>query len=279
MYIRTSGNLGQVQSPSVYKTPCWQDNLPNVFINFRKHIVDKTLDGFVFRKFSLTPRHASWINNQFVPQIIQSWQTNAPIRTIILIGHTDELGDQTFNYNLGLNRAKAVRQSIFKEIDERQKGLVGKIKIVTFSRGECWPTIKGGKRDRRNRRVEVYAFSSVPASATGYTPPPSPTQKSPIDLHHLPEDIRKKIEEETAWQRYLTKPIPTLPEGKSIKDWFDEIMSRYKVPKFLRNKIWEAISGKDNSVLSKLLDQAGIPDGLKKSIVGLISAGSQVKVR
>ena len=159
MYIRTSGHLGQAEMPGVYGTPCLWDkqNLIPDWDVMGFILVKKNLDDFYVPKFDLRTKHKVWIRNQFVPRIVQSWQTSKPIRTIILVGHTDEPGNLSYNYTLGLNRAKAVCHRIIKEINDRDKGLAKKINIVTFSFGECWPLIKSGKFNRRNRRVEVYA--------------------------------------------------------------------------------------------------------------------------
>lgn len=282
MYISTSSNFGQVLSPSTYGKQCLQDLHPIEFILLSTILVEKSLDDYYLGKWPLRSKHKYWILKYFVPKILQSWKTSKPIRTIMLVGHADETGEQAFNYNLGLKRAKEVRELILKTLNQKDPGLASKINILTYSQGECWPVVKNAQRNARNRRVEVWAISEVYLPTPGPTPPnptPPPTPKAPIKLHELPEGIRKKIEAETEWQKYLTKPLPTLPQGKSFKEWFDGVMARHKVPKWLRNRIWDAIVGKDKSLANTLLEQAGIRGGVKDSILGIIGAASQVKVR
>jgi len=68
-----------------------------------------------------------------------------------------------------------------------------------------------------------------------------------------------------------------LQPGKSFKQWFNERLSR--VPKFLRDKIWQAIFGKDVSLLSTLLDQAGFGGAEKKAVLETIDQLAERPVR
>ena len=139
MYIRTRGHLGQfkwrrAQWAKFHDRSClWdsQDLIPDWEV-FNRMIIKQTLDDFEGRESELRTKHKVWIKNEFVhrivlswrtskpiykqlvPQIVQRFQTSKPIRTIILIGHTDEPGTPTFNYNLGLKRAKAVCHRIIR---------------------------------------------------------------------------------------------------------------------------------------------------------------------
>lgn len=61
-----------------------------------------------------------------------------------------------------------------------------------------------------------------------------------------------------------------LPPGKSLKQWSNERVSR--VPKFLHDKIWQAIFGKNVFALSILLDEAGFGGAERRlSLKALIS--------
>jgi outer membrane protein OmpA-like peptidoglycan-associated protein len=164
--------VGQPNLLSLYMTPCIQDD-PSKFIDFAlmNSTIHKVLNEFDFRKSNLRTWHKTWIKLQFAPAIKASWRTSKPIRTIILIGHTDEVGEQSANYQLGKDRANAVAEEIKKGIGP---DLSSKIKIETFSSGECWPTLPafkeeaGGQlkrvrpeREKRNRRVDVYAANQT----------------------------------------------------------------------------------------------------------------------
>lgn len=279
MYIQTAEALGQTQSPSTYGTPCWQDAVPWEPILLSGLMVERVLDEFNYRESNLRTKHKTWIRRRFIPAIVRSWRTSKPIRTIILVGHTDEVGDPLENYKLGLARAQAVRDRVLKEIEDQSPGLGGKITIETFSSGECWPLVRSGKRERRNRRVWVGAMNEILSPAQPPAPPatPPPPTRQPPNLRDLPESVRKRIEQEDE-RRRLTQPTPTLPGGRSLRQWFDRFMDQHNVPKWLRNKIWDAILG-DQSVLGILLDQAGIRGESKEAFMKTIRAVSQVPSR
>ena len=173
MYISTSSNFGQVLSPSTYGKQCLQDLYPLEFVLLNSPIVEKSLDDFYIGKWQLRSKHKYWILKYFVQQILQSWKTSKPIRTIILVGNVDEVGEQAFNYNLGLKRAKEVQAFIISMVNQKDKNLVGKIHILTYSQGECWPRVKNAKYNPRNRRVDVFALSEV------YPPTPVPNASHP----------------------------------------------------------------------------------------------------
>jgi OmpA family len=164
----SSEGLGQPMLPSRYGTPCIQDD-SSKWLDFAvlNKIIPKILNEFNFRDPNLRTWHKTWIKLQFVPAINASWNTSNPIRRIILVGHTDEVGKQSDNYQLGKARANAVAEEIKKGIGPN---LSSKIKFETFSSGECQPEIRayktdpGGRltrvrpeREKRNRRVDVYA--------------------------------------------------------------------------------------------------------------------------
>jgi len=175
MYIRTSEGLGQTHLPSTYGTPCWQDKIPIDVINDAVSEGNgKGLTEFHFRESKLRTKHKAWIKNHFVPAIVKSWQTTSPIRTIILVGYSDEIGGQLFNYNLGLERAKAVRKEIVDRIKKENPDLLGKIKFELFSKGECWPMITSGNRERENRWVWVAATNQMLSQAQSPAPSRSP---------------------------------------------------------------------------------------------------------
>ena len=137
MYVQTAKTLGQAQLPTASGRPCLEDKVPIAFIALSALIVDQSLERFNFRKSNLRPFHNTWIRHRFVPLILKSWRTARPIRTIILVGHADEVGSPLDNYKLGLARAKAVRDRLLKELARQRPGITAKIAIRTFSSGEC----------------------------------------------------------------------------------------------------------------------------------------------
>ena len=152
MYLHTSEGLGQEKLPSIQDTPCLQDAVP--WMQLGNSIVHRELNEFHFRDPNLRTWHKAWIKNHLIPAILKSWQTTRPIRTIVLVGNADSVGNQSFNYALGLKRAKAVRKRISDGIKAKRPDLLDKIKIEVFSQGECWPL---GKRQRSHRVVSLFA--------------------------------------------------------------------------------------------------------------------------
>jgi outer membrane protein OmpA-like peptidoglycan-associated protein len=67
-----------------------------------------------------------------------------------VIGHTDTLGDKTYNQQLSLRRAKALRDQLVKD------GLTG-TSISVAGRGQLDPAVKTADQvsEPRNRRVEI----------------------------------------------------------------------------------------------------------------------------
>jgi hypothetical protein len=70
--------------------------------------------------------------------------------TVTLIGHTDELGAEDFNVELGRKRAESIAKEVIK------LG-VAKGRLSTDSRGKYEPVVRCGCKEERNRRVEFKA--------------------------------------------------------------------------------------------------------------------------
>lgn len=70
--------------------------------------------------------------------------------TVRITGHTDDVGEAKANYNIGLRRAKSVRNYL------RERG-VPRSQIQTFSKGETEPIATNATEEgkARNRRTEI----------------------------------------------------------------------------------------------------------------------------
>ena len=66
------------------------------------------LQPIAHAKPSLDPRLADEVR-MFAEQLVRSWASAAPIRRVLLVGHTDDTGGPDFNLKLGKDRAEAVR--------------------------------------------------------------------------------------------------------------------------------------------------------------------------
>jgi hypothetical protein len=173
------------------------------------------------------------------------------------------------------------------EIEGLQPGLSKQINILVESRGETQPVASNLKKvgRARNRRVEV--FLSPPKKLPTPPTPSVPTKAvEKIDLSKEAKQAAGKIvgparPETPAEQmnRILTTPVPTLPSGRSFKQWFDETLKERGVPKRLRDKIWEAILGEDRSLVSSLLDSAGVRGEAKEAFLKTLEHVLQHKSR
>jgi hypothetical protein len=223
------------------------------------------LDWFDFDKSSLTPRLVDMVN-KLADTVIQSWNSTQPIEIVRLIGHTDSTGPEKYNVGLGDRRANTVAAAL----QDKLKGLSGQTKVVVeASPGETDPTADNRTAEGRglNRRVEVFIKTAVVTS---------PKPKPPINLWDVkppPEPIIR-TKREPYWP-----PIPPGAKGKSFKEWLDDKLKEYRVPKFLRDKIWQAIFDKNWGLLSSLLGTAGISGPVKDSIIETARGASEGKAR
>ncbi|MDR2350540.1 MAG: OmpA family protein [Deltaproteobacteria bacterium] len=105
------------------------------------------------------------IKREFIPHLQQAARIliNNPDIPVTIIGHTDYVGSDDYNYGLGLRRADSVRQELVRNG-------VPPSRLLTDSSGESQPiddnSTAGGRA--RNRRVEIHVSqdgSSVPLTA------------------------------------------------------------------------------------------------------------------
>jgi hypothetical protein len=214
-----------------------------------------TLNPLDLEKSLLTPELMKTLRN-FANHVRYSWSVKStePIGSIFLKGHTDNTGKQGFNVTLGNQRAQVVKEALENLLKDLR--LKHPIKIlVDASPGELEPTADNRTRQGRalNRRVEVFI---------------APYVQNP------PEPVIKTTPGPYPWGQE-----PTLPPGKSVKQTADEWLKDRGVPKWIRNKIWDAFVGGDRSLVGVLLEQAGIRGEPKDAFMAILSAGSQSKIR
>jgi outer membrane protein OmpA-like peptidoglycan-associated protein len=104
----------------------------------------------------------SIIKSEFLPHIQQAARvlSNNPDVNVRVVGHTDYVGSDSYNYGLGLRRAQSV-------IRELVKNGVSPGRLTEDSRGETEPIDTNSTRAgrARNRRVEIHV-----AQPAGVTP-------------------------------------------------------------------------------------------------------------
>jgi outer membrane protein OmpA-like peptidoglycan-associated protein len=124
------------------------------------------LDRFDFDGVKVKPFH--------VPQIVRIAQcivalsgARQQIPPIRLVGHTDPVGNDAYNLNLGQRRAEAVRGSIQEHVDLLRPGLGSSLTFALDSRGELQPISPDAAR---NRRVEILFAVKPPPQPRGCPP-------------------------------------------------------------------------------------------------------------
>jgi outer membrane protein OmpA-like peptidoglycan-associated protein/pimeloyl-ACP methyl ester carboxylesterase len=121
-------------------------------------------------------------------EIIDSQTGADPIHTLCILGHTDDIGSETDNQDLGAQRAIAVATELEAAIESRQPGLAATLGLTVESRGEEAPLVPNTSTTNRlrNRRVEIFlnrrwrrttpAIGACPTVAVG----PDPTAPTPF---------------------------------------------------------------------------------------------------
>lgn len=114
--------------------------------------VEPPVDEFDFDKTDIPPKHLARL------QALRTRLLSAPQATVILTGHTDTVGKEKYNEDLGRRRAAAVRDFLVK-----QKG-VNPNRVQVKSKGGVEPAAgqapakvdpEKGEKNPKNRRVEI----------------------------------------------------------------------------------------------------------------------------
>jgi outer membrane protein OmpA-like peptidoglycan-associated protein len=108
-------------------------------------VTNKTLRfSFGNQSFRATPELIDYVLE------LKSYLSQYPNKKIYIIGHTDSEGDDTYNYNIGLQRAQFVKDFLISQQIENYK-------IVSSSKGELEPIADNLTREGKslNRRIEI----------------------------------------------------------------------------------------------------------------------------
>jgi phosphatidylserine/phosphatidylglycerophosphate/cardiolipin synthase-like enzyme len=118
---------------------------------------DEVLDNFVFDKSSLVPeRHASQLA-ALARAVISRQRTRQPVQSILVAGHTDPVGSDNYNFQLGWGRAREVLAQLSRTLEEMSPGVTSQIKFEIGSCGERQPKTT----PQSSRRVEIFLRQSV----------------------------------------------------------------------------------------------------------------------
>jgi outer membrane protein OmpA-like peptidoglycan-associated protein len=100
--------------------------------------VPEIVDNFEFDRDQLRPQHLPLI--QRIAQCIVATQRRAqPVRQVRIVGHTDPVGTDDYNRDLGRRRGEQVKLGLQRAIEALQPGLASRIVINVDSAGESQP--------------------------------------------------------------------------------------------------------------------------------------------
>jgi outer membrane protein OmpA-like peptidoglycan-associated protein len=262
----------------------------------------RVLPHFEFDHSALRPFHRPLIHIT-AQHVVASWNTPQPIRMIRLVGHTDPIGPEPYNVDLGQRRAMEAQTALINAIERLRPGLSRQISIVPQSLGES----RQAARDRtpearaRNRRVEIF-LSTMAAAPVQQVPMRSPVQPSPPAPSRpiripTPEEAARAVvplgpeTPEERIRRILTTAPPTPPPRRSFSEMFwrrvdeslNSTMSRVGVPPSLRGPIRDAthaaIQRGAESLLSRALDETDLSSEAKEAIRAAVRAAAQTPIR
>jgi hypothetical protein len=113
------------------------------------------LDNFGFDNSGfVTTRHGPQLD-AFVRSIVASLSSGAPVETILIAGHTDRVGSDDYNFQLGWRRARIVLAELCRRLEAAKRGSTGKIKFELTSCGERQTKATAPA----SRRAEIFVSS------------------------------------------------------------------------------------------------------------------------
>lgn len=118
------------------------------------------LNNFSFNQSTLrkdsTRNHSAQVA-AIAREIVNRAARRRPVPSVCIVGHTDAVGSLAFNYGLGLQRAKTVKEALCKALGK----YAGYITFVVNSLGETDPALAANTPVARaaNRRVDVHLLS------------------------------------------------------------------------------------------------------------------------
>jgi outer membrane protein OmpA-like peptidoglycan-associated protein len=239
-----------------------------------ENATEPPIDEFAFDKTDIPPQHQQRL------AALRMKLINAPNAKVVLTGHTDTVGREKYNEDLGRRRAMAVRDFL------SQGNGVNPGRIEIKSAGELQPAAgqppakldpTRGEKNPKNRRVEMQVSglpspetkanvpsdrpTVVPPTSTGVPPIiPSPTPSIKDICVVYPNACKEPQPKPPDW----AKPIPPAPP-QTQKSPLDVINENLVDP------VVKAVTkGLPKSVQDKILDLAH--DGVKKGITSAASS-------
>jgi uncharacterized protein YcbK (DUF882 family) len=123
------------------------------------------LDGIQFDRAALSSTRHNPRIAALARQIVQSQSSQQPIRSVLIVGHTDATGPERYNVGLGQRRATAAMQELCKALERMRPGVSRSIQFQLTSCGEQ----QTKSTPAQSRRVEIF-FPRTAGPARGCPP-------------------------------------------------------------------------------------------------------------
>ena len=143
------------------------------------------IDRFGFGSANVLPTHQPQII-RIARCIVASLGTMHPVNNLDVVGHTDPVGTEAANLDLGRRRAEAVKRELLRTIDRIRPGTSARIVINASSQGESRPVPAADPSS--SRRVEV--FMTLPPRPVPPRPPIKPPKPVPPSPPPVPDNVR-----------------------------------------------------------------------------------------
>ncbi|SDL47525.1 phage tail tip lysozyme [Pseudomonas indica] len=147
----------------------------------------EVIDRFEFNRSEVLPSHQPQII-RIARCIVASQRTASPISNLDVVGHTDPVGTDAANLDLGRRRAEAVKHELLRTIDRILPGTAARIVINASSQGETRPV--SSPDPAASRRVEVFmTLPTMPRPTVPPVPPVTPP-RIPPEPPEVPDNVR-----------------------------------------------------------------------------------------
>ncbi len=132
--------------PAATGDPCQGLNIPEI------------IDNFEFDRDQLRPQHLPLIQ-RIAQCIVAAQRRGQPVRQVRIVGHTDPVGSDDYNRDLGRRRGEQVKLGLQRAIEALQPGVASRTVINVDTAGESQP-VPGNAA--ASRRVQVFVEVARP---------------------------------------------------------------------------------------------------------------------
>ena len=149
------------------------------------------LDDFVFDRTQLPAKHRNALAD-IARCVLASHRTRSPIKTLLVVGHTDPVGTDDYNSSLGQRRADDTKKRLVEALENIQPGSSRRVMINTTSRGEKEAVAGSPSRSRRvnitvNRTRIPKPPSRIPSDPQNGCGVPNRASSNSSEIYQLEE--------------------------------------------------------------------------------------------